>query len=170
MKARELCFVAVIGAIEAVVFTSFSFILYLECITFTVLVFSMTFQRKQAVLGAVVFTIINLTMQGVTPWSMMYCLIYPIYSLLIGSCRNFLDKHFICAVLVCGLLSFLTGQLVQLPFMLISGKITLIYIVLGLKTSLIQGAMSAAFCFVCYKPVVSVLKRLEGRIHYEKNY
>ena len=52
MKARELCFIAVIASIEAVVFTSFSFILYLECITFTIVVFAMTFQTRQAVLGA----------------------------------------------------------------------------------------------------------------------
>ena len=77
MKARELCFIAVIASIEAVVFTSFSFILYLECITFTIVVFAMTFQTRQAVLGAVVFTILNLSTQGVAPWSMMYCLIYP---------------------------------------------------------------------------------------------
>ena len=79
MKARELCFIAVIASIEAVVFTSFSFILYLECITFTIVVFAMTFQTRQAVLGAVVFTILNLSTQGVAPWSMMYCLIYPLY-------------------------------------------------------------------------------------------
>lgn len=46
MKARELCFIAVIASIEAVVFTSFSFILYLECITFTIVVFAMTFQTR----------------------------------------------------------------------------------------------------------------------------
>ena len=68
MKARELCFIAVIASIEAVVFTSFSFILYLECITFTIVVFAMTFQTRQAVLGAVVFTILNLSTQGVAPW------------------------------------------------------------------------------------------------------
>jgi len=84
MKARELCFIAVIASIEAVVFTSFSFILYLECITFTIVVFAMTFQTRHAVLGAVVFTILNLSTQGVAPWSMMYCLIYPLYSLFIG--------------------------------------------------------------------------------------
>ena len=93
MKARELCFIAVIASIEAVVFTSFSFILYLECITFTIVVFAMTFQTRQAVLGAVVFTILNLSMQGITPWSLMYCLIYPLYSLIVGCSRNFLNIH-----------------------------------------------------------------------------
>lgn len=168
MKTRELCFVAAIAAIEAVVFTSFSFILYLECITFTVLLFAMTFQTRQAVLGSVVFTIINLSVQGVAPWSMMYCLIYPTYSLCIGCSRKFLDRHFFALVATCGFFSFLTGQLVQLPFILISGKVTLIYIIAGLKTSLIQGGMSAALCMVCYKPMVAVLRHLERRLHYGK--
>ena len=152
MKARELCFIAVIASIEAVVFTSFSFILYLECITFTIVVFAMTFQTRQAVLGAVVFTILNLSTQGVAPWSMMYCLIYPLYS------------HFLALVFTCGFLSFLTGQLVQLPFMLISEKITVIYVLMGLKTSLIQGFMSMALCAICYKPIAAVLNHMERRL------
>lgn len=164
MKARELCFIAVIASIEAVVFTSFSFILYLECITFTIVVFAMTFQTRQAVLGAVVFTILNLSTQGVAPWSMMYCLIYPLYSLFIGCSRKFLNRHFLALVFTCGFLSFLTDQLVQLPFMLISGKITAIYILMGLKTSLIQGFMSMALCAICYKPIAAVLNHMERRL------
>lgn len=169
MKTKELCYIAVIAAIESVVFTSFSFILYLECITFTILVFSMTFQTKQAVLGSVVFTIINLSIQGVTPWSIMYCLIYPTYSLCIGLSKNFIGKHLIILSLICGFLSFLSGQLLQLPFMLISENVTIIYILLGLKTSLVQGILSAGLCFICYQPVSLVLKRVGGRLDYEKN-
>ena len=105
-EARELCFIAVIASIEAVVFTSFSFILYLECITFTIVVFAMTFQTRQAVLGAVVFTILNLSTQGVAPWSMMYCLIYPLYSLFIGCSRKFLNRHFLALVFTCGFCHF----------------------------------------------------------------
>ena len=144
MKARELCFIAVIASIEAVVFTSFSFILYLECITFTIVVFAMTFQTRQAVLGAVVFTIL--------------------YSLFIGCSRKFLNRHFLALVFTCGFLSFLTGQLVQLPFMLISEKITVIYVLMGLKTSLIQGFMSMALCAICYKPIAAVLNHMERRL------
>lgn len=94
MKAKELCYIAVMAAIESVVFTSFSFVLYLECITFTIVLFAMCFETKQAVLGAIVFSIVNLSIQGVTPWSMMYCLIYPLYSLFIGISKPFLQKHF----------------------------------------------------------------------------
>ncbi|MGX8852773.1 cytochrome B [Amedibacillus sp. YH-ame10] len=170
MKVRELCFIAVIGALEFVMFTSFSFVLYLECITLTVLLFSMVFQTRVAVLGAIVFGIINFSMQGVTPWSIMYVLIYPIYSLLIGCLKPYLRTHFIVIVMLCAFLSFLTGQLVQLPFMLVSDKITMLYILAGLKTSLIQGVVSGITCFICYKPIYVVLKKIEGRLHYEKNY
>lgn len=168
MNVRELCFIAVIASIEAVVFTSFSFILYVECITFTIVLFAMTFSTKQAVLGAVAFTILNLSVQGVTPWSLMYCLIYPLYSLFIGCCRNFLDKHFFVLIFLCGFLSFLTGQLVQLPFMLISEHITWLYILMGLKTSVLQGGMSMVLCAMCYKPIVIVLKQLERRTQHGK--
>lgn len=170
MRVKELCYIAVIGALEFVVFTSFSFVLYLECITLTVLLFSMCFQRRQAVLGAIVFGIINLSMQGVTPWSMMYLLVYPLYSLLIGTLKPFLSRHFIVLVILCGCLSFLTGQLLQLPFMMFSKTITIVYLIAGFKTSLIQGIISGISCFVCYKPIYIVLQKIEGSLHYEKNY
>ena len=168
MKARELCYVAVIAAIEFVVFTSFSFILYLECITLTVVLFSMTFKTRQAVLGAVVFGLLNLSIQGVAPWSISYLCIYPMYSLIVGCSKNYLNKHFFVLCILCGFLSFLTGQLVQIPFMLISKHITIYYIIAGLKTSLIQGVMAGCCCLVCYKPIYMVLKPIERRLNNEK--
>ena len=163
MKVKDVCLIAAMAAIEMVVFTSFSFVLYLECITFTIILFAMTFTRKQAVFAAIVFTILNLSIQGVTPWSMMYCLIYPLYSFLIATLRPFLNKHFLCLVFLCALLSFLSGQLVQLPFMLISKKVTLLYILSGLQVSIPQGIVSGIFCFICYKPVYNILHRIETR-------
>ena len=168
MKVKELCFIAVIAAIESVVFTSFSFVLYLECITLTIVLFAMVFKTRQAVLGAIVFGLLNLTVQGVAPWSIMYLLIYPTYSLLISLSKNYLSKHFIILCIVCGLLSFSTGQLVQLPFMLISKHITFYYILAGLKTSLIQGIVVGISCFICYKPIYMVLKPIERRLNCEK--
>ena len=87
-----------------------------------------------------------------------------IYSLFIGCSRKFLNRHFLALVFTCGFLSFLTGQLVQLPFMLISEKITVIYVLMGLKTSLIQGFMSMALCAICYKPIAAVLNHMERRL------
>lgn len=156
--------IAVMAAIEQIVFTSFSFILYLECITFTIVVFAMVFQTKQAVLASIVFAFLNFVTQGITLWTGMYLLIYPTYSLLIGLSKNFLQKHFFVLVFICGFFSFLTGQILQLPFLLFSSKVTMLYILLGLKTSLIQMAIAGTTCFFCYKPVYKVLKFIERRV------
>ena len=168
MKAKELCFIAVIAAIEFVVFSSFSFVLYLEFITLTVVLFAMTFKRHQAVLGAIVFGLLNMCIQGVTPWSMMYVLVYPTYSFLIATLRPYLEKHFSALCILTGFLSFLTGQVLQIPFMLISDKITLLYIIAGLKTSLLQGGMAIVSCWLCYRPIDAILKPIERRLNNEK--
>ena len=95
---------------------------------------------------------------------MMYCLIYPLYSLFIGCSRKFLNRHFLALVFTCGFLSFLTGQLVQLPFMLISGKITAIYILMGLKTSLIPVAythLTQALCLLKEEQYAAIHKSID---------
>ncbi len=168
MKVKELCFIAVIAAIEFVVFTSFSFVLYLECITVTIMLFATTFSTKQAVLGSLIFTLVNLTIQGVAPWSIMYILIYPTYSLLIGLSKKFLNKHFILLCILCGFLSFLTGQLVQIPFILVSKHITIYYILAGLKVSIPQGIVTGCFCFLIYKPIYAILNSITRRLNNEK--
>ena len=61
---------------------------------------------------------------------------------------------------VCGFLSFLTGQLLQLPFMLFSKKVTLIYIIMGLKTSIIQGVLSFLVCWLLFERVNRILEKL----------
>lgn len=165
MKVKELCCIAIMAAIEMVVFTSFSFILYIEFITFTVVVFSMVFSKRMAVLSAVIFGLLNMILiQSVTPWSICYLLIYPSYSWIISSLKAYLSNHFISLCILCGMFSFLTGQILQLPFMLFSKYVTLVYLIIGLKTSLIQGVVSMVGCMVLYKPVEKVLKIIEKRI------
>ncbi len=164
MKARKLTRIAIMACIEQVVFGSFSEILYLECITLTLVLFALVFEWKEAVLAAVVFGFLNILLkQGVTPWSMMYLIIYPCYSALVGSLKKTLLKHFSLIVVLTGFLSFLTGQLLQLPFLLFSKKMTLLYLILGLKTSLIQGGLSAAACLLLFHPLFRVLQRIERK-------
>ena len=166
MTVKQVTRVAIMACIEFVIFGSFSDILYLECITLTILLFGLAFDKKEALLASIVFPIINMAMrQGVTPWSLMYLVIYPCYTVLIGLLRKPLLKHFWLSVLICGFLSFLTGQLVQLPFLLVSKRITLIYLIVGLKTSLIQGAVSALACLLLFKPCYRVLKQIERNEH-----
>lgn len=165
LSVKELCVVSIMACIEAAVFNVFSNILYLEGITLTILLFSSVFKRRCGILAAVVYGLVNMIVNGVTPWSMMYLLIYPCYSLL-GSCLNAAFKdHLIPWCILCAFLSFLTGQLLQLPFLLVSDKVTIFYLITGLKTSLIQGGLSAVLCFLTFRPLRDVLKRIERRLN-----
>lgn len=169
MRVNQLTRIALMGCIEVIVFGGFSDILYLGCITLTIVLFALAFDVKEAVLAAVVFGIMNMVVkQGVTIWSMMYLLIYPCYSLLVGFLKKWLLKHFWLCVVMTGVLSLLTGQLLQIPFLLVSKKVTLIYLVLGLKTSVIQGLLSALCCALLFHPLYRVLKKIERTNPYEK--
>lgn len=156
------------AALELLIFTSFSYILYLECITFTLVVFALIFPRKQAVLAAFVFTTLNMMIQGVTPWSFMYLLLYPLYSLLISVFAKCLKKHFLFAAFLCGLFSFLTGQFLQLPFMLFSKHLAACFnFIVGHKASTIHVILSFCLYLVCARPVLSVLELNRRRFLYE---
>ena len=76
-----------------------------------------------------------------------------------------LKDHVLGYSLLCGLLSFMTGQLLQLPYMLVSSKVTAFYLLAGLKTSLIQGGLSAVLCFVLFQPLRVALEKIERRLN-----
>ena len=59
------------------------------------------------------------------------------------------------------LAAFLTGQLVDLPFLLFSKTITILYLVMGLKTSLIQGCLTFIVTLFLWEPVIHVLERIQ---------
>lgn len=149
------------GCILQIVFGMFSDILYLECITLTIVLFALSFDIKEAFLAAIVFGIMNMALkQGVSVWSMMYCVIYPTYTLILGSIKKTCLKHLWLTVIVCGVLSFLTGQLLEIPFLLVSKTVTIYYILLGLKTSLIQGVVASISCAFLFRPLHEILMKI----------
>lgn len=168
MGVKEVCYIAIMACIQMVVFTSFSNILYLECITLTTILFANCFKTRQAVLASIVFGFLNFLVQGIAPWSLMYFLIYPTYSLIAGSLKRIVKDNLFLITILCFIFSFMTGQLVQIPFLLVSKKITLIYLLMGFKTSLFQASLSAFACFFVYRPLAAVLKKIERRLNDEK--
>lgn len=158
MKAKQLTKIAFMAASMICVFQAFSHILYLELITFTIVCFAMNTSRKEAVLSCVIFACLNMLFLGVTPWTCMYLMIYPLYAWFIASNQSFFRRHLFCLCLVCGFLSFLCGQLLDLPFLLFSKHVTLLYWISGLKTSLIQGILSFLACLFLYEPLSKRMK------------
>jgi flavin reductase (DIM6/NTAB) family NADH-FMN oxidoreductase RutF len=165
MSVKRLVTIAFIAAIQYVCFTSFSFILYLEVITFVTLSFAMVFPKKDVVMASSIFAIINMLSMGVNPWTFMYLLIYPSYSFVIASLAKILKNNFFLLVFLCGLFSFLTGQFVQIPFLLFSKNITIYYILAGLKVSIPQGIIAGFVCFLLFKPLNIVLLNIKEKMY-----
>lgn len=161
MRTKELTRIAFMAAILVCVFQMFAQILYLEMITFTIVVFSCNFSRKEAVMACLIFGMVNMLFIGITPWTLMYVLIYPCYAWIVSLHKlAWWQNHPLMLYLLCGFLSFLTGQLLDLPFLLFSGKITIIYILMGIKTSVIQGILSFLACMFLFDPVTKRLQLL----------
>ena len=165
LSVKEVCVISIMACIEAVVFTVFSQVLYLEGITLTVMLFAAVFKKRTAFLAAVVYGFVNMVLNGVTPWTFMYLLVYSSYTLIVCALKPVLKNHLIGWCILCGMLSFLTGQLLEIPYLLISKKVTAIYLLTGLKTSLIQGGLSAVLCFLTFRPLRGVLERIERRLN-----
>lgn len=164
MSVKTLTRIAIMASIQSAIFTIFSQVLYLEGITFTVCLFACVFKKEEAVFASLIFAMVNMLVQGISIWTMMYVIIYPMYSLLIATFKQYWLKKPMALVILCGFLSFLTGQLMDLPFIVFAKEITIFYILLGLKTSIIQGCLSALMCLMIFDPCLKVLQKIEGEL------
>lgn len=161
MNVRQMAHMALMAAILYAVFQAFSNILYLEMITFTILCFAHVFTRKEVVVSCILFACIQILLNGLTLWNIAYLLIFPVYGWIFSKSRRILKKHGFANALLAGFFSFLTGQLVDLPFLLFSKTVTMLYMLMGLKTSLIQGCLTFIVTLFLWEPVTHVLERIQ---------
>jgi len=82
MSTKRLCRIAILAALEFVIFYSLSNILYIEAITLTIITVALALDKSEAILSSIVFGCILILYMGLTPWTIMYLMIYPLYSLL----------------------------------------------------------------------------------------
>lgn len=92
----------------------------------------------------------------------MDLLLFPTYVWICHGLKKPLIQSSWLSILVCFLLSFLLGQLIDLPFLLFSKEVTVLYWVMGLKTSLIQGFISAVLTAFLFEPVCDRIHKLQG--------
>lgn len=160
MNPKEITRVAFMAASLVCVFQLFAQVLYLELITFTIVLYATLFPRKEAVLACVVFGLLNMCQMGITPWSLLYLIIYPCYAVMLSCGKRIWKAHPLFLCLMCAFLSFLSGQLLDLPYLLLGKQITILYILMGLKTSMVQGLLSFLVCLLLYDPLYHKLLRL----------
>ncbi len=159
MRAKELVLCALLAALQFVAFTSFSFVMYLEIITLCTVIIALCFPTRVAVMASFVFTIVNMFVRGVNPWNAMYVFIYPSYSLIVGMNKDWFLRKRWAQIAVCGFFSFLTGQLLQLPFLLFSKNVTVLYLILGLQVSIPQGIISAIAYALVADHMIKLLRK-----------
>ncbi len=153
---------AFLGAMLYVSYTLFSHILYLEVISLLIVVFALYLPRKVSSLATLVFTLLILLFNGLTPWNFGYLIIYNLDNYLINKFRNVFINHHLRIVLLGAIVSFSTGMLLDLSFMIFSSKLSLIVIVLGLKTSIIQAALAAIQVNYLHNSLAKVLIKVGG--------
>lgn len=163
MSTKRLIACSLLAAILYIAFTSFSYIMYLEVITLCIVVIALCYPTKDAVLSSFVFTLVNLFIKGVNPWNMMYVFVYPMYSLFVGMNKKYLLNRKWLQILVCGFLSFLTGQILQLPYLLFSKNVTIMYLILGLQVSIPQGVVSAMTYTLVSNRMMNILNKINRR-------
>ncbi len=157
IKTREVIYSAFIGSILYLLFVLFSNILYVEMLTFTLIVFSLSFPIYTVVYGALLFGMLQILLNGLLPWNVMYLCIYPLYALITYVFKNILENHPLRIAFYGMFLSFLMGQLMELPFLFFSKTITIAYILLGLKTSIIQSLITFLEFLFLFDPVKRIL-------------
>ncbi len=118
-------------------------------VTFLTLLYGCTQRRKIAMMACFCFGLLVLLIFGIFPWSLMYCVIFPCYAWLASYLKKWLLKGEVACIFISFIFAFLLGQLIDLPYWLFSGKLTLLYMAAGLKASLIQGLICAieSACF-----------------------
>lgn len=164
LTTKKITLIAILGGLQYVAFTSMSMIAYLEVITTITVTFAMVFDRRDATMASLIFGALYLLTMGITPWGTMYFIIYPLYSLLIGTLKPFLARHFLLLCLTTGFLSFATGQLLQLPFIIFSKEVTLLYMIMGLRVSGIQFVLSFLFMSLTYHKITKALFYLKNKM------
>ena len=160
MNVRQMAHIALMGAILYAVFQAFSNILYLEMITFTILCFAHAFTRKEVVISCILFACIQILLNGLTLWNVAYLLIFPLYGWIFSKSRDLLKNRLWANALLAGFF-LLDRPAGGSSLLLFSKTVTILYLVMGLKTSLIQGCLTFIVTLFLWEPVTHVLKRIQ---------
>lgn len=161
MSVYELCLIAILASLEYIAFIVFSNILYLEVITFLVLLITALFSRKVAFFSSLIFAFLLILINGFNFWNGLYLIIYPSYSLLLSCLKNLIYKHRLLRSILCAFLSFLTGQILQLPYLLVAKEVTIYYLLAGFKTSFVQGVISGILCYSLFDVLYAQIERMK---------
>ena len=157
MKVRELARISALASLLFIIYHCGSLVLYVELFNFTVLLYGISLPKRQAILCLLIVLV-----YGAQPWTLMYVLIFPTYAIIYHLIGRRLRSEYVVACL--GFLgAFLSGTLIDLPFIFLSGmtgRALGIHLLLGFQTSVGNG-VSTFLATIFLLPILSkVMKRV----------
>ncbi len=162
MSAKELTRVAVLAAILYCIYFLGSFFMYVELVGFIVLLYGVSLNKKTAYLAALVFTFLVMLTRGIAPWSFMYVVVFPQYTLIYHFLSKLTKSEYIYAI-VGFILSFMTGTIIEIPYILMTGMVgqsLITYLILGFQVSLGNAACTFLATLFLLKPLRSLLQKV----------
>lgn len=151
---------ALLASMLFAIYLVFSQVLYLEFVTFTIILISLCIPKWDNVWIVVTFVILVWLTYGISIWSIMYLIIYPGFALLLNLLKGILTKNIYHIAIAAAIMGFLAGNLIDLPLLLFAKEIVIAYWLIGLKTTLIQGVIAFITVLLLYEPMAKNLKKL----------
>lgn len=160
LQTKEMTRIAFAAAILVCVYWAFSQILYIELVTTTLILYGLNFSKRDTFLIALVFSAVLVIMYGIQSFTIMYMVVFPIFGLLTSLLKRPLEKYLHFTAFYGGLFSFILGTLVDLPYLLFSGKSTFIYLITGLQVGIPKGFATIVVIVLAFEPLNNILKQI----------
>lgn len=162
LTARDITRIATLGAILYCIYFVCSPLMYIELVGFIIVLYGVSLDRKTAYFAALVFCGIVVLTYGIAPWTIMYIVVFPQFTLI----YNFLAKVTKSEYIYAGVgfvLSFLTGTIIELPYIFMTGmagKALITYLLLGFQVSLVNAACTLLATLFLLKPLRKLLIKI----------
>lgn len=161
MTIKEMTRVSLLATLLFIIYSWGSMFLYVELFNFTVLLYGVTFPKRQALLSVILFCCLLMLIYGIQLWSLMYMIVFPLYILIYHRIGKQLKSEYSLGILGF-VLAFLCGAFIDLPFMLMSGmtwKVLWIRLLVGFQVSLGNGVSTFLATLFLYQPLSNRLKK-----------
>lgn len=167
MKAKDITLIALLASIMYVIYTIGSGFLYFELLNFTVLLYGVTFSKKTSYFSTLVFSLLVILTWGLAPWTVMYLVVFPVYSLIYSSLGNHIRSEYLFAAFGF-ILAFFCGTIIDLPYIYMAGldyRGLVIRLLLGFQVSIINaGTTFISTLFLLYPIRKALLKSTNNQV------
>jgi len=160
MSIKGITANAMLAGMLFAVYFCFSQILYLEFVTFTVILLALTLPKYNSLWVVITFVLLVWLVYGISLWSVMYIFIYPLFTIVLKLLSPILRKSIYYVAGIAFIMGLLVGNLVDLPFLLFSKEVTMMYVIIGFKTTLVQGVIASISVLIMYEPLAKQLSRI----------